>query len=269
MSIFKVVAFEAFSAVAIFSMDSAMIRDGDADSFSVEDPVIRASQADLVVPVPSGASKIGRSGGVGGREDTLTIGKVVSLVARSTVTVVSMSSALIRDGHADIFSVSEIVLRASKTFLIVPVPFATADAAGVGSVESREDTLTVVQFVSFVARGAFTFFVVSSTLVRNGDADSVIVEEPVFRAGQASLVIPVPSGTSEVGGSGVVGGREDTLTVNEVIAFVARGAGSVLIVRSTLIRNNDTSGSFFVKDPSIRAGQANLVVPVPGSAAED
>ena len=269
MSIFKVVAFEAFSAVAIFGVDSPMVRDGDADSFSVEDPVIRAGKADLVVPVPSGASKIRRSGGVGGREDTLTIGKIVSLVARSTVTVVSMSSALVRDGYADILIVSEIVLRASKAFLIIPVPFSTADAAGVGSVKSREDTLTVVQFVSFVARSAVTFFVVSSTLVGNGDADSVFVEEPVSRASEADLVIPVPGGTSEVGGSGVVGGRKDTLTVNEVITFVASGTVSVFIVRSTLIRNNDTSGSFFVKDPSIIAGQANLVVPVPGSTAED
>jgi len=59
----------------------------------------------LVVPVPFSASGIGRLGVVRVREHTLTVLKVVPLVASQTVSIISMSQTLIRNWHANIISV--------------------------------------------------------------------------------------------------------------------------------------------------------------------
>ena len=58
-----------------------MIGDGNANTVSILDPVLRAGEADLVIPVPSGATSIRRLGVVGSREDTSSVFKVVSLEA--------------------------------------------------------------------------------------------------------------------------------------------------------------------------------------------
>ena len=49
------------------------------------------------------------------------------------------------------------------------------------------------------------------------------------------MIVPIPVGTSEVGRSGVVQSREDALSINEVITFVARGTVAVLSVSGALI----------------------------------
>ena len=81
MSVGEVVSFVAGSAVTISSMFSALIRDGDADVVSIEDPSVRAGQANSVVPVPGGTSKIRRLNVVVSREDTGSVDEVVSLEA--------------------------------------------------------------------------------------------------------------------------------------------------------------------------------------------
>ena len=64
-SFFKIVSFEAGSTSSVISMRFALIRNGDADIFSVEDPLVGTFQAFLVVPVPDSASKISWVGSVG------------------------------------------------------------------------------------------------------------------------------------------------------------------------------------------------------------
>ena len=58
-------------------------------------------------------------------------------------------------------------------------------------------------------------------MVGDGNADFVSIEDPVFGAGKADLVVPVPGGASGVGGLGVVEVREDALSFLEVISLVA------------------------------------------------
>jgi hypothetical protein len=58
-------------------------------------------------------------------------------------------------------------------------------------------------------------------LIRDRDANTVSILEPVVRASQADLSIPVPDTTSEVGGVHVVGFREEALSVDEVVSLEA------------------------------------------------
>ena len=58
-------------------------------------------------------------------------------------------------------------------------------------------------------------------MVRNWDANFVSIEDPVFGAGEADLVVPVPGGASGVGGLGIVEVGEDTNSVFQVISLVA------------------------------------------------
>ena len=106
-SFFKIVSLEAFSTVTVFSMSGALVRDGNASSLSVEDPLVGAGKADLVVPVPGGASEILGVHGVGGREDTSSFLKIVSLETFSAVTILSMSSAVVRNRHTSSLSVED------------------------------------------------------------------------------------------------------------------------------------------------------------------
>jgi hypothetical protein len=54
----EVISLEASKTVTIIGMGSALIRNGDANVVSIEDPLVRASEADLVEPVPSSASSV-------------------------------------------------------------------------------------------------------------------------------------------------------------------------------------------------------------------
>ena len=103
-------------------------------------------------------------------------------------------------------------------------------------------------------------------MVSNGNASAVGILEPVLGAGKADLIFPVPSGTSEVGRSGVVGGREDASSVDEVIAFVAGKTVSIISMGSAVIRDSDAS-TISIEDPVLGASQADLVIPIPGGAS--
>ena len=78
-------------------------------------------------------------------------------------------------------------------------------------------------------------FVVSFALVRNGDTDFISIEDPMFGASKANLVVPIPRGTSEVGGLGVIEGREFADSIYKVISFEARKTSSIGVMRSTLV----------------------------------
>ena len=116
-----------------------------------------------------------------------------------------MSSALIGYWHADIFSIEDPVVGAGKTDLVVPVPSRTTGVGRLGIVEFREDALTVFQVVSLIASGAVTIGSMSRALIRNWGTDIFSIEDPAVGAGEADLVIPVPSSTSTISGSGSIG----------------------------------------------------------------
>ena len=99
--------------------------------------------------------------------------------------------------------------------------------------------MTLRQIVSFEAGGAITGSVVSFALVRNRNADLVGVEDPSVGALQADLICPVPGSTSGISRLGVVGGREDAGTVNEVVALEAGSAGTGGIVSAALVGNGN------------------------------
>ena len=80
--------------------------------FIVEDPSFGASQADLVVPVPGGASRVSGLGVVEVREETLSFSKIVSLETLSAETSGVMSLALVGDRHADLVGVENPSVRA-------------------------------------------------------------------------------------------------------------------------------------------------------------
>ena len=58
MTIGEVVSLEAGSAVTVFSVFFALVRDRNADSVSILEPVVGASQADLSIPVPDTTSEV-------------------------------------------------------------------------------------------------------------------------------------------------------------------------------------------------------------------
>ena len=103
-------------------------------------------------------------------------------------------------------------------------------------------------------------------MVSNGNASAVGILEPVLGAGKADLIFPVPSGASEVGRSGVVGGREDASSVDEVVSFVAGKTVSIIGMGSAVIRDSDAS-TISIEDPVLGASQADLVIPIPGGAS--
>ena len=116
--------------------------------FIVEDPSFGASQADLVVPVPGGASRVSRLGVVEVRENALTLLEIVTLETFSTITAHVMSLALVGDGHADLVSIEGPVLGAGEADLVVPVPGGASRVSGLGVVEVREEALSILKIVS-------------------------------------------------------------------------------------------------------------------------
>jgi len=183
----------------------ALIRNWHTDVVSVENPSVGASKADLVVPVPSSTSRVSGLGVVEVRENALSFLEVVALVARGTVSVGSVGHALIRNWHTDVVSVENPSVGASKADLVVPVPSSTSRVSGLCVVEVRENALSFLEVVALVARGTVSVGSVGHALIRNGDTNVVSVENPSVGASKADLVVPVPSSTSRVSGSGIIG----------------------------------------------------------------
>ncbi len=97
-----------------------MVGYGDADFIAVEDPIVGALETDLFVPVPSGASNVRNLLGWG--QLTLSVVKVVSVVAAETVSTSVEGGALVGNRDADFVAVEDEVVGALETDLSVPVP---------------------------------------------------------------------------------------------------------------------------------------------------
>jgi hypothetical protein len=264
-TILKVVSLEAGKASASAIRRSTLIGDGGADLVGVEDPVLGAGETDLIVPIPGGTSGISGLGVVRRREYTGSVLKIISLEAGQAGSLVVVGSTLIGNGHTDIVSIENPVLWAGKALLTVPVPGGTARVSGLGIVERWENTGTILKVVSLEAGKASASAIRRSTLIGDGHADTVGVEDPIPWTGKTFLVVPVPSSASGVRRLSIVGGREDAGSILDIIALVASKAVTLVVVGSTLIRDRHAD-VVLVEDPSEWAWQALLVVPVPGSA---
>ena len=244
----------------------ALVRNCDAHFVSIESPALRAGETDLVVPVPGGAATVSGLGVVEVREETSAIDKVVSLEAGGTMSSFVVSLALIGNWDAHLIGVKGPMFRAGKADLVVPVPGSTATVSGLGVVEIREETSAIDKVVSLEAGGTSTAFVMALALIRHRHADFVSIENPVFGAGEADLVVPVPGGAATVSGLGVVEVREETSTIDKVISLEAGGTMSSFVVSFALVSNWHTN-LISVESPSLGAGETDLAVPVPGGTS--
>ena len=80
------------------------------------------------------------------------------------------------------------------------------------------------------------------------------------------MVVPVPGSASEVSRLGLIGEGVEALSFNKVVSLEAFSAVSVF-VSFALVRDGHAN-LVSVEGPSVRAGEADLVVPVPGSASQ-
>ena len=113
--------------------------------------------------------------------------------------------------------------RALSAGVVSPVPDVAAIIGNSGL--SRDCAGAVHDLVASVASGTASISGIEGSAVVGGrDTETHGIEEPALRAGKALSVGPVPVVASTVSGAGIVGGREDTRSVDEVIASVAASA---------------------------------------------
>jgi hypothetical protein len=267
LSVLKIVSLEAGEASTGIVVSLALIGDSNAHLLVVESPSVGALEADLVVPVPGSASGISGLGVVEVGEEALSVLEVVSLEASNTGTGLVVSGAEIGDGNANLLVVESPTGRALEADLVVPVPGGAASISGLGVVELGEEALSVLEVVSLEAGKASTGIVVGLALIGNGHTDFVGIESPLGRALKADLVEPIPGSAARVSGLCVVEVREEALSVLEIVSEIACKAVSAIFVSFTLISNRDAN-LVSIGEPSAGAFQADLVVPVPSSAAE-
>jgi len=130
----KVVSLEAGQAISIFGMSGALVRNGNTNTISILYPSVRANKADSVVPIPSSTAKISRMSSVISRVDTGSILKIITFVAGQTITVVTMSRAVIVDSNTNSVTIENPLVRTSKADQIIPVPIGTSDIRRIGIV---------------------------------------------------------------------------------------------------------------------------------------
>jgi hypothetical protein len=82
-----------------------LIRDGYTLFILIKDPVLRASKAHLVIPVPGSTARIGGLGIVEVREDTGSFLKIITLEASQAFAIIFVRSALVRNRHADLLGI--------------------------------------------------------------------------------------------------------------------------------------------------------------------
>jgi hypothetical protein len=162
-----------------------------------------------------------------GGENTSSVDEVVSNIAAGAFAASVEGVALVRDGHTDAIVVEDPVTRALKASLLVPVPLGAADVSDF--LDGGKNASSIDKIVANIAADAVATLVEGVAKGGDLDTDTVLVEDPVVRALQADLFVPVPGGTAGVSGVGV-GERHAAGAVAEVVARVAAGAEAGLAV---------------------------------------
>ena len=112
-----------------------------------------------------------------GGEHTLAIDEIVSDIAGKTGTSAIKGVALIRNWHTDIVFVKHPIARALKTDLLIPVPSSTANIRDL--LNRGKHASSINKVVSGIACYTISTVVVSITLVRNGNTNSIVIEDPI------------------------------------------------------------------------------------------
>lgn len=97
---------------------------------------------------------------------------------------------MIGNWHANLVSIEYPVRRALEAKLLVPVPGSTSDIRN--GLSGSKDALSIVQIISSIAGKASASAVESIALIRDRHANFICIEDPVVRALQANLFVPVP-----------------------------------------------------------------------------
>ena len=104
-------------------------------------------------------------------------------------------------------------------------------------------------------------FVVSLALIRDGHTDILSVEGPSLGALEANLVIPIPSGTSEVSGVGGIFRGVNTLTIDIVVTSKAGEAVSGSLVEGVALGAHGSADAVSIEPAPVSALDAGLVTP--------
>lgn len=196
----------------------------------------------MLVPVPGCATNIRDL--LDGGEDALAVLEVVANVAGNASATSIVCVALIRYGNTDIVVVEDPVAGALETNLLIPVPCSASNVRNL--LDWCKDAFSILKVVSNIAGNTSSVFVISIALIGNGDANVVIVEDPVAGALKASLLVPVPCSASDI--SNLLDGGKNAGSLDQVVANIAAHTGAVLVISIALIRNWDTD-SVVVENP--------------------
>ena len=121
----QVVSFETRSTSSIIIVSFTKIRDSNTLLFRVKSKLFRTFQTNLIIPVPSSTSKVGRLSVVRLRENTFSISKIITLVAFRASTILVPSFTLVRNGNTFFISVENPSVGAFQTNLVGPIPSST------------------------------------------------------------------------------------------------------------------------------------------------
>ena len=127
---------------------------------------------------------------------TSTGNQSVSFVACQAVAALIEAGALIRNRYTDIATVKDPVFGTFNANLTIPIPGGTSKIANF--LFSSSLTLSIDQIVSFEACKTVSTDIESITLIRDRNADTKTIEDPVGRALKTSRLIPVPESTAKV-----------------------------------------------------------------------
>lgn len=178
-STLKFIARVASCARTVISIAVAVVINRNTDLVGIEEPSVRAFQANLIFPIPSTATKISRTGIVEVREDTLSFLKIIPFITRSTISTLSINAlAKIRRGDANFFVIEYPSFRALEANLVVPIPKTTARVSRLSIIKVREDTLSLLEVITFEAGSTISIIRMSFALVRDRNADFVSIEDP-------------------------------------------------------------------------------------------
>jgi len=189
----------------------------------------------LIVPIPGSASGVRWLGVVGVGKKAFSLLEVVSLVTSKAGTASITGCTMVRNWHANFVGIEDPQFRAGQTFLVIPVPSSASGISGLGVIRVREQTFSVLEVVPLVAGDAISVVSCGIALIRNREANFLLIENPSLRALQTDLVVPVPDPASGISRLGVVGVREETLSVLEVVSLEAGEAGTAGIVASAVV----------------------------------
>ena len=189
------------------------------------------------------AKRIGR--------DTDSALKFITRVASCARTVISIAVAVVINRNTDLFGIEEPSVRAFQTNLIFPIPGSATEISRTGIVEVREDTLSFLKIIPFIARSTISTLSINALAkIRRGDANFFVIEYPSFRALEANLVVPIPKTTARVSRLSIIKVREDALSLLDVISLEAGSTISIIRMSFALVRdgNADFVG---IEDPSV------------------